>query len=53
MENRADQLRRRIEYCRRRLAEGIDADLARVYLQEIAGLEAEIAQIEKDKDRRK
>ena len=52
MQERADLLRRRIALCRRYLAEGVDAGLARQYLSDILAIEAELADIEKDTDRR-
>ncbi len=52
MKERADVLRRRIAYYRRRLGEGVDAELAGEYVRQIGADEAELAQIEKDTDRR-
>lgn len=48
MSERAETLRRRIALYRRYLAEGVEADLARQYLRDIAHMEAELSQIEKD-----
>ena len=47
-QNRADTLRRRIE--RRLLSKGVDTDLARVYLFEIAEAELELAELPKPPD---
>ena len=44
-QNRADTLRRRIELYRRLLSKGVNADLARVYLFEIAEAELELAEL--------
>lgn len=46
-------LRRRIALYRRYLSEGVDAELARIYLHEIAVAEAELARHEKQGDERK
>ncbi len=48
MSERAEILRRRIALYRRYLAEGVDAELARQYLRDIAHMEAELAEIEKN-----
>jgi hypothetical protein len=45
-ESRAHQLRRTIELYRRYLSEGVDADMARIYLRELAIAEAALASIE-------
>jgi hypothetical protein len=50
--DRADVLRRRVAYYRRRLSEGIYAELAQEYVRHIGADEAELAEIETDKDRR-
>jgi hypothetical protein len=52
MEDRAETLRRRIAYYRRRLAEGVESDWARRFLYEIITDEAELAQSNKGTDRR-
>lgn len=52
MDERAEALRRHIATYRRRLAEGVPSDIARVYLAEIAKAESELAEIEKDNDKR-
>jgi hypothetical protein len=52
MEERADTLRRRIALYRRYLAEGVDADLARTYLSELAEAEAELWEIARGTDKR-
>jgi hypothetical protein len=52
MEQRAETLRRRIALYRRYLAEGVDADLARQYLDHLAMDEAELAGIERDTEKR-
>jgi hypothetical protein len=44
-QTRADTLRRRIELYRGRLSKGVNADLARVYLFEIAQAELELAEL--------
>jgi hypothetical protein len=51
-EERSAGLRRRIATYRRRLAEGVPGDTARLYLAEIAKAEAELAKIENDDDKR-
>jgi hypothetical protein len=43
MDDHADRLRRRVALYRRYLAEGVSAELAVVYLREIAEAEAELA----------
>jgi hypothetical protein len=48
MTERAQTLRRRIALYRRYLAEGIAADLARQYLNDISVVEAELVEIEKN-----
>jgi hypothetical protein len=45
MDDRADMLRHRVALYRRYLAEGVSAELAIVYLREIAEAEAELAGI--------
>ena len=45
MEEHAESLRRRIALYRRYLAEGLDADLARIYLGELADADAELSEI--------
>jgi hypothetical protein len=45
MDDRADMLRHRVALYRRYLAEGVSAELAIVYLREIAAAEAELAGI--------
>ena len=52
MEDRAEVLRRKLAAYRRRLAEGVDADLALHYLLEIIAAEAELAELGRDADRR-
>jgi hypothetical protein len=52
MDDRADALRRRIATYRRRLAEGIDIELAQHYLAEIAAAEAELEQLDSNSERR-
>ena len=52
MQKRAENLHRRIELYRRYLAEGVDADLARQYLDDIRTAEAELAEIEKGGEKR-
>lgn len=52
MPERAQILHRRIALYRRYLSEGVDADLARQYLNEISVAEAELAEIEKDGQKR-
>ena len=52
MKERADILRRKIALYRKYLSEGIESDLARSYLREILEAETELAQIEKNTDRR-
>lgn len=52
MSTRAEMLHRRITLYRRYLAEGVDADLARQYLDDIRAAEAELAEIENDNERR-
>ena len=52
MVDRKEVLRRRIAYYRRRLAEGVDADLAREYLRQIVDSEHELQQLEADAERR-
>ncbi len=47
MKNRTEALRRRIETHRYYLAVGGDIELMRLMLRDIAGLEAELAHIEK------
>ena len=49
---RRETLRRRIALYRRYLSEGIDVDLACQYLDEIKAAEAELAEIEKDDQKR-
>ena len=50
-EERTAGLHRRIATYRRRLAEGVPGDTARLYLAEIAKAEAELAEIENDGDK--
>lgn len=45
MEERAEQLRRKIATYRRRLAEGVDAELALDFLLEILVAEAELKEM--------
>jgi hypothetical protein len=49
MTTRTEALRRKLALYRRYLAEGVDSDLARRYLEEIMAAEAELAQLETDK----
>ena len=51
-QNRAQTLRRRIELYRSLLSKGVGADLARVYLFEIAEAELELAELERPPDER-
>jgi hypothetical protein len=52
MNDRAELLRRRIAAYRRHLAEGVDDELAQLYLCEITVAAAELAEIEQgDKNR--
>jgi hypothetical protein len=53
MEERADTLHRRISFYRRYLAEGVDADLARIYLRKLASAEALLLEIGQDTEKRK
>jgi hypothetical protein len=46
MDQRAAQLRRRIEFYRKRLQEGVPADTAQQHLAAIAQLEAELKRAE-------
>jgi hypothetical protein len=46
MDIHAEELRRRIEFYRRRLREGVNANLARIYLFEIGEAERELAELE-------
>jgi len=50
MNSRADLLRRRIEHYRRLLAEGVDSELARHYLRQIAADLLELSEIEESVD---
>lgn len=50
-EERADVLRRRIATYRRQLSEGVDVELARRYLAEVAEAEAELRRIEQERRR--
>ena len=52
MGDRADTLRRRIAYYRRRLSEGVDVGLAQEYAQQILADQEELARLEADADRR-
>lgn len=52
MDDRADMLRRRIALYRRYLREGVDAAIARDYLEQILKDEAELAEIEPSDRRR-
>ena len=45
-EDRAEVLRRRIAFYRRRLQEGVAGDVARIYLLELGAAELELAEIE-------
>lgn len=45
METRAEELRRKIAYYRRRLEEGVDAELAVTYTTEIVRAEEELARL--------
>ncbi len=49
MEDRAENLRRRITIYRRYLAEGVDSDLASQYLREILAAEKELERITREK----
>ncbi len=51
MQDRAQTLRRRIALYRRYLSEGVDAELAQLYLREIAEAEAELAKLDGEKRR--
>jgi hypothetical protein len=51
MEDRAEQLRRKIATYRRRLAEGVDSELARRFLEEILDAEAELTQLDGERGR--
>jgi len=48
MDEHIETLRKRIALYRRRLAEGVEMKLARVYLTDIASMEAELAKLDKD-----
>jgi hypothetical protein len=50
--DRAEVLRRRIATHRSRLAEGVDAELARIILAEIVADEAELARLTRDNGKR-
>jgi hypothetical protein len=52
MNDRADILRRRIAYYRRRLAEGVDLELAQECARQIIADEEELARLKADTDRR-
>jgi len=52
MKERAEILRHRIALYRRYLSEGVDAQLAAQYLVDIAGAEAELADLEKGTEKR-
>jgi len=51
MEKR-DEAIRRIALYRRYLSQGVDAELARIYLNEIADAQAALAEIERPSDKR-
>ena len=51
--DRREQLQNLISHYRRRLAEGVDAMLVRVYVQEIIRAEAELALLDEVPDKRK
>jgi hypothetical protein len=46
MKDRVHDLRQRLAYYRRRLEEGVEPELAKQYLEEIVGLEAEMRRID-------
>jgi hypothetical protein len=46
MDDRAEQLRRRIAFYRKRLQEGVSAEVAHQHLAAIAELEAELSRVE-------
>lgn len=48
--NRADELRRKLALYRGYLAKGVEAELASIYLREIARLKAELKQLERTAD---
>jgi hypothetical protein len=50
--DRAEILRRRIAMHRRRLAEGVDAELVRIILAEIVADQAELASLTRDNGER-
>jgi hypothetical protein len=50
VDDRADVLRPRIAYCRRRLAEGVDAGVAQEYLRQIIGDEGELGERANDRE---
>jgi hypothetical protein len=50
---RVELLRHKIALYRRYMAEGVDGDLAQVYLGEILNAEAELAEIENVAERRR
>lgn len=52
MDERAEMLRRRIALYRRYLAEGVDAELAWHYLNEIASAESQLAELREQNERR-
>jgi hypothetical protein len=52
MSERTEILRRRIALYRRYLAEGVEVELARQYLRDIAQMEAELSQIGKSEGNR-
>lgn len=45
MDDRAETLRRRIEFYRRRLREGVEAEVSKIYLFEIADAQLELAEL--------
>ncbi len=53
MEDRADAIRRRIALYRRYLAEGVDTALAEAYTTYIVAGEAELAKLDKERDKRR
>ena len=48
MDEHTEILRKRIALYRRRLNEGVETKLARVYLADISTMEAELTKLEKD-----
>lgn len=48
MDEHVEMLRKRIDLYRRRLMEGVETKLARVYLADIASMEIELARLERD-----